>query len=83
MTKWSKFDTKWEGISLDTLLDAAESKGVSRAEYLVAVCEGGYTTNLALADVTGGKAWIAFGYDGGPLDAEHGGALRCPARIVA
>lgn len=78
VTKWSKFDTKWEGISLDTLLDAAESKGVSRAGYLVAVCEGGYTTNLALADVTGGKAWIAFGYDGAPLDAEHGG----PARLL-
>jgi len=83
VTKWSKYDTRWEGISLDTLLDAAESKGVSRGAFLVAVCEGGYTTNLALADVTGGKAWIAFGYDGGPLDAEHGGALRCPARIVA
>ena len=78
MTKWSKFDTEWEGISLDTLLDAAESKGVSRAGYLVAVCEGGYTTNLALADVTGGKAWIAFGYDGAPLAAEHGG----PARLL-
>ncbi|CAN5905883.1 sulfite oxidase-like oxidoreductase [soil metagenome] len=78
VTKWSKFDTKWEGISLDTLLDAAELMGVSRAAHLVAVCEGGYTTNLALADVTGGKAWIAFGYDGAPLDAEHGG----PARLL-
>ena len=51
---------------------------MSRRAYLVAVCEGGYTTNLALADVTGGKAWIAFVYDGAPLDAEHGG----PARLL-
>ena len=78
VTKWSKFDSKWEGISLDTLFEAAEAKGVARAAHLMAVCEGGYTTNLALDDVTGGKAWIAFGYDGAPLEAEHGG----PARLL-
>ncbi len=37
------------------------------------VCNGGYETNLALADLTGGKAWIAFSYDGRPLAPEHGG----------
>ena len=41
-------------------------------------CDGGYTTNLALEDLTGGKAWIAFGYDGAPLAPEHGG----PARLL-
>src|SRR5687768_18584197 len=40
--------------------------------------DGGYTTNMPLYDVTGGKAWIAFGYDGKPLDPEHGG----PARLL-
>jgi DMSO/TMAO reductase YedYZ molybdopterin-dependent catalytic subunit len=39
---------------------------------------GGYTTNLPLADVTGGKAWIAIGYDNEPLPPEHGG----PARLL-
>ena len=39
---------------------------------------GGYTTNLPLEDVTGGKAWIAYGYDGEPLEPQHGG----PARLL-
>ena len=78
VTKWSKFDTKWEGISVDTLLDAARAKGIADGQFVVAFCDGGYTTNLPFADVTGGKAWIAFGYDGAPLPPEHGG----PARLL-
>jgi DMSO/TMAO reductase YedYZ molybdopterin-dependent catalytic subunit len=74
VTTWSKLDTVWEGVSVDTLLDGI----VSSAEYVTAFSDGGYTTNLPLDDVTGGKAWIAFGYDGEPLDPEHGG----PARLL-
>lgn len=74
VTKWSKLDTRWEGVSIDTLLDGIETS----ADYLIAHCDGGYTTNLPLEDVTGGKAWIAFGYDGDPLEPEHGG----PARLL-
>ena len=48
------------------------------AAYVLAFCDGGYTTNLPLEDVTGGKAWVAFAYDGEPLDPEHGG----PARLL-
>jgi DMSO/TMAO reductase YedYZ molybdopterin-dependent catalytic subunit len=78
VTKWSKFDTKWEGISVDTLLDAAAGQGVVLSDYVVAFSDGGYTTNMPLDDVRGGKAWIAFTYDGAPLDPEHGG----PARLL-
>ncbi|MDP9362740.1 MAG: sulfite oxidase-like oxidoreductase [Chloroflexota bacterium] len=74
VTKWSKFDTTWEGVSLDTLLDGVDTP----ASHVVAFCDGGYTTNLPLADVTGGKAWVAFAYDGRPLAPEHGG----PARLL-
>ena len=74
VTKWSKFDTVWEGVSVDTLLDGVETG----AEYVSFYCDGGYTTNLPLDDVTGGKAWVAFGYGGEPLDPEHGG----PARLL-
>src|SRR3954463_11887091 len=73
VTKWSKFDTKWEGVSIDTLLDLAHSQGVSDGSTVVAFCDGGYTTNLPLADVTGGKAWIVFRHDDAPLAPEHGG----------
>jgi len=74
VTKWSKLDTTWTGVSLDTLLDGVDTT----SEYILARCDGGYTTNLPLEDVTGGKAWIAFDYDGEPLDPEHGG----PARLL-
>jgi DMSO/TMAO reductase YedYZ molybdopterin-dependent catalytic subunit len=78
VTKWSKFDTNWEGVSVDVLLDAAHADGVAEGAFVLAFCDGGYTTNLPLADVTGGKAWVAFGYDGAPLPPEHGG----PARLL-
>ena len=78
VTKWSKLDTVWEGVSLDTLLAEAAARGVQSAPYVLAVCDGGYTTNLPLADVTGGKAWVAEKYDGLPLASEHGG----PARLL-
>jgi DMSO/TMAO reductase YedYZ molybdopterin-dependent catalytic subunit len=74
VTKWSKLDTSWRGVSIDTLLDGIETS----AEYVVEYSDGGYTTNLPLADVTGGKAWIVYEYDGEPLPAEHGG----PARVL-
>lgn len=74
VTKWSKFDTQWEGVSVDTLLDGVETA----AEYVMAYCDGGYTTNLPLEDVSDGKAWIVFAYDGRPLEPEHGG----PARLL-
>jgi hypothetical protein len=57
VTKWSKLDTNWTGVSLDTLLEGVGSE----ARYVTAWCDGGYTTNLALEDVTGGRAWIAYG----------------------
>ncbi len=78
VTKWSKFDTRWEGISVDTLLRSAHEAGVDENPFIVAYSDGGYTTNLPLADVTGGKAWVAFGYDGKALPPEHGG----PARLL-
>ena len=78
VTKWSKFGTRWEGVSVDTLLVAAAAQGVVTGSFVIAHCDGGYTTNLALADVTGGKAWVVFGYDGAPLPPEHGG----PARLL-
>jgi DMSO/TMAO reductase YedYZ molybdopterin-dependent catalytic subunit len=74
VTKWSKLDTSWTGVSLDTLLDGVETS----AKYAVAFCDGGYTTNLPLDDVTGGRAWIAHGYNGHPLESAHGG----PARLL-
>src|SRR5438445_4376278 len=72
VTKWSQFGTVWTGVSVDTILDGAETA----AEYTVQFSYGGYTTNLPLADRTGGKAWIGYEFHGQPLHPEHGGPAR-------
>jgi DMSO/TMAO reductase YedYZ molybdopterin-dependent catalytic subunit len=74
VTRWSKLDTTWRGVSVDTLFEGVETA----AEYVLAFCDGGYTTNLPLEDVMGGKAWVAYEYGGEPLEPEHGG----PARLL-
>jgi DMSO/TMAO reductase YedYZ molybdopterin-dependent catalytic subunit len=74
VTSWSKLDTTWTGVSVDVLLEASGFTG----KWISAWCDGGYTTNLPIADVTGGKAWIAHTYGGEPLAREHGG----PARLL-
>jgi len=78
VTKWSKLDTVWEGVSVDTLLSGINPESMPGVAYLIAFCDGGYTTNLPLADVRDGKAWIAYEYDGRPIAPEHGG----PARLL-
>lgn len=74
VTKWSKLGTSWQGVSVDVLLDAVETE----ARFAVVRSDGGYTTNLPLEDLLGGKAWIVHRYDGHPLEPAHGG----PARLL-
>jgi DMSO/TMAO reductase YedYZ molybdopterin-dependent catalytic subunit len=74
VTKWSKLDTAWTGVAVDTLLGEVDTA----AAYMTAWSDGGYTTNLTLEDVTDGRAWIVYEYGGEALEAEHGG----PARLL-
>jgi DMSO/TMAO reductase YedYZ molybdopterin-dependent catalytic subunit len=74
VTKWSKLDTTWEGVSLDTLIAEVETA----ADFALVHSYGGYTTNLPLEDLLDGQAWIAYKYDGADLPPEHGG----PARLL-
>jgi len=75
VTKWSKLDTTWEGVSLDTLLPDGTNPASAHVPFH---SYGGYTTNLPLEDITGGKAWIAFTYESQHLGPEHGR----PARLL-
>ena len=74
VTRWSKLGTSWKGVSLDTLFAEVETS----YDFVMAHSYGGYTTNLPLEDLLDGKAWIAYEYDGEPLEPEHGG----PARLL-
>ena len=76
VTKWTKLDMRWRGVSVDTLLENVEL--VPKAAFVIAWSDGGYTTNLPLADLLNGQAFVAWEYDGKPLSPEHGG----PARLV-
>ena len=76
VTTWSKLGVTFRGVSLDTLLSIA--RPLPSATHIVASSFTGYTTNLPLEDVTGGKAWLAWEYEGAPLPVEHGG----PARLL-
>ncbi|MEO7048412.1 MAG: molybdopterin-dependent oxidoreductase [Ferruginibacter sp.] len=76
VTKWSKLDTHWEGISIDTLLEHVTLK--PEAHYVMAYSYGDYSTNIPLADLRSGKAFIGLRYEGSPLAPEHGG----PGRLV-
>jgi DMSO/TMAO reductase YedYZ molybdopterin-dependent catalytic subunit len=78
VTKWSKLGTSFGGVSVDTLLDGVEPQG----DYTMQWSYGGYTTNLPLADITDGKAWVVTEHEGEPLPREHGGPARMlvPAR---
>jgi DMSO/TMAO reductase YedYZ molybdopterin-dependent catalytic subunit len=74
VTKWSKLNTQWKGVSLDTLFESTNTA----AEFALIGSYGGYTTNLPLRDLLGGKAWIVYDYEGAPLSPVHGG----PARLL-
>ena len=76
VTTWSKFGVRFGGVSVDTLLAAAEP--LPSASHVVAFSHTGYTTNLPLSDVTGGKTFVVWDYDGRPLEVGHGG----PARLL-
>jgi DMSO/TMAO reductase YedYZ molybdopterin-dependent catalytic subunit len=72
VTKWSKLDTSWRGVSLDVLFTDVESA----ADFAMIQSYGGYTTNLPLEDLLDGQAWLVYDYDGEDLPAEHGGPVR-------
>ena len=76
VTTWSKFGMTWSGVSVDTLFESAQP--AETATHVLATSHSGYTTNLPIADLTGGRAWVAWEVDGEPLATAHGG----PARLL-
>jgi DMSO/TMAO reductase YedYZ molybdopterin-dependent catalytic subunit len=76
VTTWSKLGMSFTGVSVYTLLAAVEP--LPEATHVMAESHTGYTTNLPLADVVGGRAWVVWEVDGGPLPRDHGG----PARMI-
>jgi len=74
VTTWSKLDNLWEGLRTIDLMARVRLK--PEAHYVVVHCDGGYTTNLALAEFVGEDVMLAWRHDGRDLEPDHGWPLR-------
>jgi len=76
VTRWSKFDTEWEGVSLRTLVDQGSIKPKSTAQFVLQHAEYGFTTNLPLDIMLSENFLLATHFNGEPLTPDHGYPLR-------
>jgi DMSO/TMAO reductase YedYZ molybdopterin-dependent catalytic subunit len=76
VTRWSKVDTSWEGVSVRTLIDQGLIKLKPTARYVVQHAEYGFTVNLPLEVVLADNFLLATHFDGQPLTPDHGYPLR-------
>lgn len=76
VTRWSKFDTTWEGVSLRTLIEQGLIKPLPTARFVMQHAEYGFTANLPLEIVLADNFLLATHFDGQPLSPDHGYPLR-------
>jgi DMSO/TMAO reductase YedYZ molybdopterin-dependent catalytic subunit len=76
VTRWSKFDTEWEGVSVRFLVQEGIIKPKADAAYLLQHCEFGYTTNIPLPVALSDNFLLATHFDHEPISPEHGYPLR-------
>jgi DMSO/TMAO reductase YedYZ molybdopterin-dependent catalytic subunit len=74
VTRWSRFDNLWEGVSTREVFRHAVPK--AGAQFVVIHAEQGYTTNLPLSELIQDDVLLADMHDGRPLTPEHGYPLR-------
>jgi DMSO/TMAO reductase YedYZ molybdopterin-dependent catalytic subunit len=76
VTKWSKFDTFWEGVLVRTLLDQGQVKLTPKARFVLEHAEYGFTTNVPLLVALQENFLLATHFNGEPISPEHGYPLR-------
>lgn len=76
VTRWSKFDTEWEGVSVRTLLDQGLVRLKPSARYVMQHAEYGFTVNIPLEVALAENFLMATHFNGAPLDPDHGYPLR-------
>ncbi len=76
VTRWSKFDTEWEGVSVRTLIDQGLIELRPAAKYVLQHAEYGFTVNLPLEVVLADNFLLATHYNGEPITPDHGYPLR-------
>lgn len=76
VTRWSKLDTEWEGVSVRTLIDLGLLKLKPSARFVMQHAEYGFTANLPIEVVLSDNFLLATHYNGEPLTPDHGFPLR-------
>lgn len=76
VTKWSKFDTEWQGVSVADLVSQGILKLKPTAKYVIQHAEFGFTVNLPLEVVLQESFLLATHFNGKPLEADHGYPVR-------
>jgi DMSO/TMAO reductase YedYZ molybdopterin-dependent catalytic subunit len=76
VTRWSKFDTSWEGVSLSSLIEQGLLELKPTAAYLMQHCENDFTVNLPLQVALADNFLLATHFNGEPLTPDHGYPLR-------
>jgi len=76
VTRWSKLDTEWEGVSLPMLMDAGLLHLKPGVRFVMLVAENDFSANLPLEVVLSENFLLATHYDGQPLTPQHGYPLR-------
>ena len=76
VTRWSKFDTEWEGVLVRSLVDAGLIKLKPQARFVVQHAEYGFTANLPVEVVLANNFLLATHYHGEPITPDHGYPLR-------
>jgi len=74
VTRWSRFDNRWEGVPFRAIGDRTKPR--PEATHVLVHAEEGFTANVPLPDLLADDVLFAFQHDGEPLPAEHGGPLR-------
>jgi len=76
VTRWSKFDTVWEGVSVRTLVDRGLIKLRPTARFVLQHAEYGFTVNIPLEVALADNFLLATHYNAEPLTPDHGYPLR-------
>jgi DMSO/TMAO reductase YedYZ molybdopterin-dependent catalytic subunit len=76
VTRWSKFDTVWEGVSVRQMVEAGLIRLKPTARFVMQHCEYGFTVNIPLSVALADNFLLATHYNGQPLTPEHGYPLR-------
>lgn len=76
VTRWSKFDTVWEGVSVKSLIEQGLISLNPSAQHVLQHAEYGFTTNLPLGVVLQDNFLLATHFNGAPITPDHGYPLR-------